>query len=187
MTCTEFVEGFSDYYDGTASQSDLEAADAHLAACDSCRRYHHVMTKGAELLRALPAPEVNEDFGPRLRHRLYHVDQEAVLRSQSSSGTTALAVVGMALLLSAIAWSPALRSTAPTVELDPIVVSRPPSPMRLRAARLYPVRFSSASPASSLEQGLWDDAPGLLFHHSRLYQRYGQRAALHDAGLEQEQ
>ena len=126
MTCTEFVEGFSEYYDGTAPEATIEEADAHLDVCASCRRYRHVMERGAELLRSLPTPEVTEDFAPRLQHRLYHVDQDTVLRSQTSSGTTALAIVGMALLLTAVAWSPALRATAPTVELAPIVVSRPP-------------------------------------------------------------
>lgn len=184
MTCTEFVQGFSEYYDGTAPAPFLEEARAHLDDCPSCRRYEHVMERGAELLRSLPTPEVTEDFAPRLQHRLYHVDQDAVLRSQASSGTTALAVIGMALLLTAVAWSPALRATAPTVELAPIVVSRPPSPMRLRAATMYPVGFSAS--ATALERDLWDDAPGLLFHHSRLYRRYGQRSAVSNAGLEQE-
>lgn len=185
MTCSEFVEGFSEYYDGTSPSSLREEADAHLAVCVTCRRYNHVMSRGADLLRSLPEPEVTEDFGPRLQHRLYHVDDEATLRAHTGSGATALAVVGMAIILTAVAWSPALRNTAPTVELAPIVVSRPPSPMRLRASAMYPVQFSG-SRATPLERGLWDDAPGLLFHNSRLYQRYGQHSSVRPAGLEQD-
>ncbi len=184
MTCIEFVEGFSEYYDGTASVAYVEAADAHLDECASCRRYRHVVECGSELARALPAPEINEDFGPRLQHRLYHVDDDATLRPPTSSGSTGFAVAGMAVLLTAVAWSPALRETAPTVELAPIVVSRPPSPMRLRASRLYPVHFS-VSPATD-ESGLWDDASALLFHYSPLYQRYDRWSTLHNAGLEQD-
>lgn len=186
MTCSEFVEGFSEYYDGTAPDAFVEEAEAHLAECETCSRYRHVMARGAELLRSLPTPEVNEDFAPRLQHRLYHVDEDAALRAQTSSGTTAFAVAGMAVLLTAAAWSPALRATAPTVELAPIVVSRPPSPMRLRASRMYSARISASPTAATLERDLWEDAPGLLFHHSPLYQRYGGSSALHNAGLEQD-
>jgi anti-sigma factor RsiW len=102
----------------------IQAADEHLASCAECRRYMHVIERGLELLHALPAPEVRDDFVPRLQHRIYHVDQERSLRWHTSSGTTALAMAGMAILLTAVAWSPVLRSSAPTVELEPIVVSR---------------------------------------------------------------
>lgn len=186
MTCTQFVEGFSEYYDGTAPEAFVAEAEAHLASCASCRRYRHVLERGAELLRSLPAPEVAEDFGPRLQHRLYHVDQDSVLRTHTSSGTTALSVLGMAVLLTAVAWSPALRATAPTVELEPIVVSGPPTPapMRLRPASLHTTRFAT-SPGSGA-RGLWDNASVLLFQHSRLYQRYGRRSSVQRVGLEQD-
>lgn len=183
MTCTEFVEGFSGYYDGTAPETLIEEAEQHLEGCPTCRRYRHVMARGAALLRALPEPEVVEDFAPRLQHRIYHVDQEASLRSHTSSGTTALAVVGMAVLLAAAAWSPALRSVVPTVELEPIVVSRPPARALLRSFSAFPMHFGR-QPVTNAR--LWDDASVLLFQHSRLYQRYGTRSPFLRTGLEQD-
>ncbi len=185
MTCAEFVEGFSEYYDGTAPRALVREAEDHLETCSSCRRYRRVMERGAELLRALPEPEVNEDFVPRLRHRLYHVDQEPSLRGHTTSGTTALAVIGMALLLAAAAWSPALWQGVPTVELAPIVVSRPHSTVRLRALDYFPGRFGQATPRVR-QAGLWDDASALLFQHSRLYQRYETTSAIRRTGLEQD-
>lgn len=183
MTCTEFVEGFSGYYDGTASGTFAREAADHLESCPDCRRYRHVMHRGAELLRALPEPEVNEDFAPRLQHRLYHVDEEASLRGHTSSGTTALALIGMAILLAAAAWSPTFRPTTPTVELEPIVVSRPPARTLLRSFGSLPVHFGQ-QPVRNAE--LWDDASLLLFQHSRLYQRYGTRSPLLRTGLERD-
>jgi anti-sigma factor RsiW len=185
MTCAEFVEGFSEYYDGTAPEALVREAEGHLERCASCRRYRRVMERGAELLRALPGPEVNEDFVPRLRHRLYHVDQEPSLRGHTTSGTTALALIGMALLLAAAAWSPALWQGVPTVELAPIVVSRPHSIVRLRALDSFPGRFGQKTPRV-LQAGLWDDAPALLFQRSRLYQRYEATSAIRRTGLEQD-
>ncbi len=184
MTCTEFVDCFSGYYDGTAPEALILDAEEHLEGCATCRRYRHVMDRGAELLRALPEPEVVEDFAPRLQHRLYHVDQEAALRSHTNSGTTALALVGMAVLLAAAAWSPAFRSTVPTVELEPIVVSRPPHRAMLRSFTAFPTHFGQQPPVTNA--GLWDDASALLFRHSRLYQRYGSRSPLLRTGLEQD-
>ncbi len=184
MTCTEFVEGFSGYYDGTAPEAFIEDAEEHLEDCPTCRRYRHVMARGAELLRSLPEAQVIEDFAPRLQHRLYHVDEEASLRSHTSSGTTALALVGMAVLLAAAAWSPALRSVVPTVELEPIVVSRPRARAFLRSFPAYSPHFGSQQRVTNA--GLWDDASVLLFQHSPLYQRYGTRSPFLRTGLEQD-
>lgn len=187
MTCSDFVEGFSEYYDGTASRAVIQAADEHLASCAECRRYMHVIERGLELLHALPAPEVRDDFVPRLQHRIYHVDQERSLRWHTSSGTTALAMAGMAILLTAVAWSPVLRSSAPTVELEPIVVSRPPAPYRSRPRMVFPTALQATPRArAGSSDGLWDDAHALLFEYSRLSQRYSGHSSLQRAGLEQD-
>jgi hypothetical protein len=136
------------------------------------------------MLRALPEPDVREDFVPRLQHRLYHVDEEAALHRNTSTGTNALALFGVALLLTAVAWSPTFRSGAPVVELAPIVVSRPP------VSRLRPVTFSALStqhPGRRVRSdALWDDAHALLFEYSRLARRYGQGSAVRPAGLQED-
>lgn len=170
MTCSEFVESYSEIRDGTASAEAVRSVEEHLASCGTCRRYRRVLERGADLLRALPQPEIRDDFGPRLQHRLLHEEQEAFLRRHANSGATALAVMGMAVLLVAVAWAPALRR-APVVELAPIVVSTPPGALRARPASF--TAFAPRVAAATLPADLWGDARTLLFQYSRLAQRYG--------------
>jgi len=177
ITCSEYVERFSEIYDATASPEVVRQADEHLASCPACRRYRHVVERGAQLLRSLPAPDVNEDFVPRLQHRIYHVDQDEVLRRHTNSGATALAVLGMAVLLVAVAWAPMLRPSAPVVELAPIVINRPPAAVRARSVASFSA-FASRPAGQAVQAGLWGDARTLLFEYSRLAQRYGQRSSL---------
>lgn len=181
MTCNEFVAGFSDYYDGTADPAVFQDAEQHLADCAACRRYRRVVESGAEALRDLPIPELREDFVPRLQHRLYHVDQDAVLRKhRTASGTTVLTVCGISVFLSGLAWSPTLRPSAPDVELPPIVVSRPPA---ARPAG-YPIGTWGGR-ATAVQRGLWDDAHRLFLEYSRLFRGDPQDSPLVRIGLEQ--
>jgi anti-sigma factor RsiW len=181
MTCSDFVARASEYIDGFAPSQFVREADEHLAACATCRRYRHVVESGAELLRSLPEPGLRDDFRRRLRHRLYHVDQDGMLRPGTSSGATVLSVTFVALLLGAVAWWPALRASAPLVEMAPIVVDRPPA--FVRALEL--ASRSGRQPVPVQQAGLWDDGPALLFQHSVLSQRYARRSPLQRAGLEQ--
>lgn len=139
MTCSDFIHDFSEYYDGEGSSSFKDRAESHLSSCSDCRRYLKVFDRGRELLRSFGSVDLSEDFGPRLQHRIYHVaEREALARG---SGATAATVLGMAVVLVFVAWSPALLRTAPEVQLAPIVVSRPePRPIGLRPRpRLFPV------------------------------------------------
>jgi anti-sigma factor RsiW len=189
MNCSDYVDHFSDFLDGTAPAHELGAFDAHLEECEACRRYRSVMEQGSRVLRALPEPELTDDFGPRLQHRLYHVD-DAVALANGGSATPAMTVVGMALLLTAIAWSPALMPNAPQVALEPIVVDQAPR----RASRTFPVRSTVAMPGElpkreplqDFESGLWDDAQGLMYEYSPLSQRYRQRSSVRRTGLDRD-
>ena len=172
MNCSDIVACFTEYLDGSMPESEVAVIDEHLATCATCVRYRNVLEHGAELLRALPEPELREDFRPRLQHRLYHVDDERVLSAHATSGTPAMTVVGIALLLTAAAWAPTLQNGAPLVELDPIVVDRAPR-ASLRPVSSSPLgTFSSKTPAD-LDDGLWENT--LLYDYSPLSQRYGQR------------
>jgi anti-sigma factor RsiW len=173
MNCSDFLTSFTDYLDGRVSAPVAEEIEGHLRVCDSCIRYRRVVEEGATLLSSLPAPELHEDFEPRLRHRLYHVDDERVL-SAHQSGASAMTVLGIAILLTALAWAPMLRGGGPDVRLEPIVVDRAPrraSPFR-PALLAPPGTFSTKTP-SELDDGLWDNT--LLYEYSALSQRYNQR------------
>jgi anti-sigma factor RsiW len=173
MNCTEVVSHFSDYLDGTASEADVAEIDRHLGECTTCVRYHNVLVHGTAVLRTLPEPELREDFVPRLRHRLYHVDDERTLHAHASSGAPAMTVLGIALLLTAVAWSPLLVSRAPVVQLAPIVVDRAPERAPFRPASSPPGMFSTKSDPD-LADGLWDGT--LLYEYTPLSQRYRGRA-----------
>ncbi|MEJ2203550.1 MAG: zf-HC2 domain-containing protein [Gemmatimonadota bacterium] len=187
MTCSEFVARFSEYYDGTAPEEYVRRADEHLAACPNCCRYQQVVERGAGLLRRLPTPDLPEDFRPRLQHRLFHVDDPAVPGGATSSVSTVLAVLGMAVLLAGVAWSPALRPRAPVIDLPPIEVSSPPAPLRWSPVRTFP--FGAAAPVGRFRDvqswgDLWDDANWLLFEHSPLSRRYGGASSVRQVGLD---
>lgn len=195
MTCAEFIATFSDVHDGTAPAELAVRSREHADACLACARYARVLEQGVELLRALPAPEIHKDFVPVLRRRLNQVEQEALLRRHTNSGATSVAVLAMAAVLVAVAWAPALRPAAPSVDLPPIVVSAPPPTLQARSlvafsafarqALAVPGRRPSAAPAYPvLEADLWGDARTLLFEYSRLAQRYGQRSQAARSGLD---
>ena len=173
MTCANFIEGFSDYIDGTGASDAVERARDHRDECPRCRRYEEVFLRGRELLRATEGPEVPEDFHPRLQHRLYHVDDERAV-GRSSSSSAAAAVLSIAALLMVAVWSPSMFGE-PEVELAPIIVSRPaPRPLRIRFP--MPSLLPSSSPAAlDLNGGdLWRTPSALLLEYAPVWAPYRQ-------------
>jgi len=166
MDCSNLIDRFTDYLDGSAATEEIRAMEAHLAGCPSCRRYKVVLENGASLLRSLPKAELRDDFAPRLQHRLYHVQEERSLSEHAASGAPALAVFGIAVLLAAVAWAPLLRGSAPVVELQPIVVDRAPTRVSPRTDGIMNVR-SVDDPV--LDRNLWDGAT--LYEYSQLGRR----------------
>jgi anti-sigma factor RsiW len=166
MNCADFMARASDYFDGSASADEVPLLEQHLRLCDACRRYKSVYEQGTSLLRALPEPELGEDFGPRLQHRLFHVDDRRALIDASGSATPGLTVLGLAVLLTAVAWSPLLREAEPVVELSPIVVDHVHSPAPPPSA----VGFASTRELEVLHAGLWEQAR--LYEYTRLSKRY---------------
>jgi anti-sigma factor RsiW len=180
MTCSDFVARFTDFSDGDAPPEDVRAMQEHLAGCESCRRYKTVVEHGAELLRALPTPELRDDFEPRLQHRLYHVQEERYLEGAATSRAPALTVLGIAVVLTAVAWSPLLWGGAPVVELDPIVVDHAPPRLQVRPASMGPRAFDART-APGLDGGLWEDTR--LYEYSPLSRRYGDDPRTRQVGL----
>lgn len=180
MDCSELIASFTDYIDGSAPSHTVRAMEAHLAHCDSCRRYKVVLEHGSSLLQSLPPAELREDFVPRLQHRLYNVQEGRSSSDQATSGAPALTVLGIAVLLTAVAWAPMLRASAPLVQLEPIVVDR--APQRLQFAPAGPVRMLSPVPQDKeLDIDLWDDAR--LYEYSQLNRRYQGDVQTRQVGL----
>ncbi|MFQ5537647.1 MAG: anti-sigma factor family protein [Gemmatimonadota bacterium] len=186
MDCSTFLEGYSDLRDGTASPAFRREAEEHLARCGRCSRYHRVVEAGLQVLRSGPVLDVPSDFHPRLQHRLYHVDDEAALLGHANSGTTALAVLGIALLLTLVVWSPLLRPREPVVELEPIVVSEPPAALRLQPVLAFPAGTAPGSGGFVPAGDLFDDAHRLIFEYSPLFRNGRASGRMRRAGMQQD-
>lgn len=125
MECKEFLEGYSAYLDGVVSREEKEAFRQHLEACEACARYDRVVQRGIEIFRDLPRPDPSPDFLPRLRHRLYHIEDGIPFDSARHGGSAALVAVA-AVGLMALAWLPFATRMPVEVELPTVAVEAPP-------------------------------------------------------------
>jgi len=166
MDCSQLIAHYTDYVDGTATSDEIRAMEAHLAGCASCQRYRSVLEHGSALLQALPRVELREDFTERLQHRLYHVQDEHSLSERVMSGAPALTVLGIAVLLTAVAWAPLLHGSAPQIQMAPIVVDRAPTRRTIvPAVRMQTPSGRQAEP--DLDGELWNDDTR-LYEYSQL-------------------
>ena len=170
MNCSDFLGRFSEFYDAPQGAPVRQEAEAHMAVCGKCARYQEVVTRSVALLHVMPRAELAESFRPRLEHRLFHLDDGgSVARSGKGSATPAVTVLGMAILLTAVAWSPIIGSGVPEVDLPAIVVSGPPMP-----ELPFEPDALGVTPVSSglFSGGLWSDAENLLYEYSPMSERY---------------
>lgn len=183
MTCSDFLQSFSDYVDGLGTPRFREEAEGHLDDCPGCRRYLEVFERGTSLLRSFPDVEVSDDFHPRLRHRIYHIEDGASLSGgPSGSATTAATVLGMAVLLVLAAWSPVLLTRDMIVDVSPIVVTQPEQ--RFVGLRTLPGGgLLDETAGFSGRADLTEGANALLFQYSPLAARLN-RPRIQRAGLD---
>lgn len=123
MDCEDFLKGYSDWLDGLETSQDHRRFELHLQRCRACARYDRVVKQGTHLFRELPRPDASPDFIPRLRHRLYHIDDHAVLGARPGGSAALVAVAAVGLL--AIVWLPFASRIPVEVELAPVSVSAP--------------------------------------------------------------
>lgn len=187
MECSEFLQRFSEYHDGSLDEASAIRFDGHLRGCPSCRRYRQVVEKGGELVRSLDPVDVPEDFRPRLQHRIYHVeDGDALHGAGGSSGVTSATALGMAVLLALVAWSPTLHAPEPEVELQPIAAAPPTERAPRPAASLE--RPLVLQPVQRVDFGddreLWARSHELLFQFSSLYQERSSFSMVRRVGID---
>jgi hypothetical protein len=154
--------------------------EQHLVGCVSCQRYKNVVEHGKSVLMSLPAPELKGDFSSRLEHRLLHVADERVLPDEVASRAPAMAVLGVAVLLTVVAWSPVLIGGAPVVQLAPIVVDHAPMPTPLPVIKaVSPATDADGLP--ELDRRIWEDMR--LYEYSPLSRRYQEPVPTRQVGL----
>ncbi len=171
MTCSEFLAGYSDFQDGEAQPDLSRAFESHLSTCEKCRRYHDVVVRGVEYLRAAPLPPLCDDFEDRLRHSIYTVEEERrrARISLRPVSTSAMGVVALTAIMVAALLTPFLFQPTPSVELPPIMARTPVPPL----ADWVGFRSLQASPFArpATDRGLWGESPTLLYPHSPLGKR----------------
>ena len=178
MDCTAFVAHFTDYLDGALTHGEEREMEEHLASCGSCRRYKSVVEHGRSVLQSLPVPELAENFSSQLETRLFRADAPS---DDVASRAPALAVLGIAVLLTVVAWAPLLIGGSPVVQLQPIVVDDAPTPLRPLPATLA----GPPDPSEGLGEGdarLWEDMR--LYEFSPLSRRYPETVRTRQVGLE---
>lgn len=141
VTCSEFLDGYSDYRDGGLDDARCAAFREHARHCSVCADYDRVVCGGVRVLQQLPALEFSEDFIPRLQHRLMHMEDERAL-SRSTARATGTTMLGIAAALVLASAAPLLRADTRVPELPPVVAHAP-----------HPVEHVS---------GLFVAAPGLM-------------------------
>lgn len=176
MTCSEFIDGFSDYIDGEGAPETLEAARAHVRECERCRRYEDVYARGVALLRSFPSVNVSEEFEPDLEVRLRR-DTAAALRRLDhrppTSGSAMAVVFGMAVVLVGAAWAPFLMPGEPQVELPPIVASYPTRGLQARMPDIELLPRTGSRTAAELPAGpLWEEPSTLLRQYAPVLRGY---------------
>ncbi|MEO5510188.1 MAG: hypothetical protein ABIS27_06120 [Longimicrobiales bacterium] len=101
--CSVFLEDHSAYLDEFLSDAEAARHEAHAQICGSCGRYARVLGQGLSMVRELPELEASAHFEERLRHRIFHIEDEAA--SAGRGGRTIIGIAAAAAI-ALIAWSP---------------------------------------------------------------------------------
>jgi len=124
MEIDTFLDRYSDYRDGLMSPEEASEFETEIAGCSTYSRYHAVMKEGIELLADLPERESSDDFMPRLRHRLYNVDQGIMTTTRWRGGSAALlGMAGVGIL--ALFWLPFAATVPMELELPAVAAEAP--------------------------------------------------------------
>jgi len=173
MKCSEYLSISSEFRDGRTQAGVATEIEAHLASCPVCHRHQAALREGVDLLRSLPDLDVPPDFKARLEHRIFHIEDGAIIaREAVGSGATTLAVVGVALLLALAAWAPRVGILEPALELPVVVVSAPP-PRTFTPGPRRPTFPGGPSvfTTAGFQDGPWGDTHQILFNYSSLSER----------------
>jgi hypothetical protein len=121
VDCQQFLAEYSALRDGELPFERVIELEVHRDECPACAHYDDVVSRGASLLRAVPAIEPSADFSERLMGRLDGVEREMAWdrRTRASLAGT----VTIAALLAAAVWSPLFRNDAPSL---PSIAAHPP-------------------------------------------------------------
>ncbi len=156
MNCLKAEEQFSAYLEDELDYQAVRAFEAHLSACESCRREFTLFRESLDLLHQLPQVEPSTEFDVVLQTRLADTQVESIpfwqRVFQSLHGQTRLALSAIAVLLVMVAGFYFYRKTVtklPLVEIavDPGTSKRTP----LAEERGEEQQFPLAVPSQELQ------------------------------------
>jgi len=103
MNCLKAEEQFSAYIEDELDYRAIRAFEAHLSACEACRRELTLFRESLDLLHQLPRIEPSTEFGVTLQARLADTQVESIpfwqRILQPLHGQTRWALSGIAVLL----------------------------------------------------------------------------------------
>jgi hypothetical protein len=76
--CATFLAQHTAYRDGQLTEQQARAHQAHAESCASCARYARVVERGVAVLRGLEPVAATPEFGARLQHRIFHLEDPAL-------------------------------------------------------------------------------------------------------------
>jgi len=168
MRCPEFISRYSEYHDGRLNAERSAAFEAHARACSRCGRYQAVLERSTGLLRQLPQLKTEPRFRESLVQRIYvDGELERLWMGSRGSAVTTGAVLALAVVLTALAWSPAFRDNAPSEVRE--AVELPDQGVRATPVGTFSSSIIVDPPAP--DAGLWQSPNDLLHAYSSLSNR----------------
>lgn len=125
IDCNTFIARYSEFRDGELSWAEGEEMQEHVDECPTCAHYHRVVQRGTDVFRALPELEVSDDFGDRLRWRLYQADDEMRREREGATRSQVAGTLGIAAVIAFAAWIPLMHSQPPVGQLPAVAASAP--------------------------------------------------------------
>jgi hypothetical protein len=125
LDCNTFIARYSDFRDGDLSWAESVEMEAHVDDCPACAHYHRVLQRGTDVFRALPELEVSDDFGDRLRWRLYQADDEMRRARSGAAPAQAAGTLAIAAAVAFAAWVPLMHSPRTVGRLPPVAAAAP--------------------------------------------------------------
>jgi hypothetical protein len=170
MTCSDFLDRYSDFRDDDLLAEESERFQGHLSVCASCRRYDRTVSVGASLFREAPLLSPREDFKERLRFSIYQEEREARRRGNSLLGRGMMVGVGAAATIAAVMAMALLREAQPIAESAPMAAGAPAGTEGSLSASLFdPIR---SRPLSLEDQDFLTGSNVLLYESSPLFRRH---------------
>jgi len=113
MTCSDFLDRYSDFRDGELPPEVEEHLHGHLEVCASCRRYDRALSVGMRILRESERLLPREEMRDRIRFGVYREERDENRRNTVLPGRGITIGFGVAATIAAVMAVALLREGQP--------------------------------------------------------------------------